>query len=315
MKNKSIINLVLAACFIFLAGSCEDTDKLPVKFDELEVSGLPFIQIISSEGDAAIDLFNPAGSIFSREYQVVSLEDGSDVQRVELYVSFTENTVPAGTPIAPTPEVLYQSFDSGVFDTGGQFPTFSVTYNGQEVLDLLGLTQGDLEGTDAFNFRWSIIADSGTFTDVSANFDNQSADHTITANVVCLLDPALFTGDYTLTTTATGIFGTVLFSQGTVTIESTGSTTRAFTTGIYPDLGDFGTMTFNFELVCDQVLVPGDQATGVGCGASTTLGPPSGGDNGTFDFTDESTFTINVTDDEAGICGGPFTVRMTFTKV
>ncbi|MEM9000363.1 MAG: hypothetical protein AAGB24_08865 [Bacteroidota bacterium] len=315
MKSNFIKGMITLVSLGLFLTSCEDDDKLPVDFDDLNVSGAPFIQIINQSGDASVDLFNPAASSWTREYQVVSLEDGEDVTRVELYVSYTDNTVPEGTTIMATAESLYQAFDASVFSDTGIYPTFSVDYNGQEVLDLLGLNIADIAGTDAFNFRWDVITDRGTFTDVSANFDNQSADHTITATVVCLLDETLFTGMYRINQVNPGPFGNTWEEDLVVEVTAVSSTIREFSAIYLPQfaIGN-GPAPFQFELVCDQVVIPSAQGSGLQCANGITFGPPATA-NAMFDFTDESIITIKFTEDEAGDCGPPGEPTITLTKV
>ncbi|MGA9240077.1 hypothetical protein, partial [Robiginitalea sp.] len=114
-------------------------------------------------------------------------------------------------------------------------------------------------------------------TDISgapdASLDGLSST-TISMFQVCPVESDFFIGDYELTTTAVGIFGSTVFPQGVVTIEQGESSNdaRSFTAQIYPDLGTFDPIQFNFTLVCGTVVVSAGQVTGVGCGSSTTLG-------------------------------------------
>ena len=73
--------------------------------------------------------------------------------------------------------------------------------------------------------------------DADANLDALSST-TISMFQVCPVESDFFIGDYELTTTATGIFGSTVFPQGVVTIEQGESSNdaRSFTAQIYPDL-------------------------------------------------------------------------------
>ena len=148
---------------------------------------------------------------------------------------------------------------------------------------------------------------------LDSNFDVSNASpYTLTLLQYCPLE-ADFTGDYTLATTATGIFGSTVFVEGTVTIsEGATPTDRTFSSPTYPEFGAFPAMDFNFSLLCGNVQVPTGQATGVGCGSSTTLGPAA--NVGSYDPTDDSSFTIIITDDEGGSCGAPFEAAFLLTK-
>lgn len=125
-----------------------------------------------------------------------------------------------------------------------------------------------------------------------------------------------FTGDYTLSYIALGIFDTPTWTEGTVTL-AVGATQldRVFTGIPYPAFGAFPPADFNFSLVCGNVIVPGGQLTGVGCGGvSTTLGPAATA--GSFDEDDDSTIQVIYIDDEDGnSCGDPITAEFTLTKI
>ena len=143
---------------------------------------------------------------------------------------------------------------------------------------------------------------------------SSSSQYTLTLLQYCPLE-ADFTGDYTLATTATGIFGSTVFVNGTVTItEGATPTDRTFSSPTYPEFGAFPAMDFNFSLLCGNVQVPTGQATGVGCGSSTTLGPAA--NVGSYDPTDDSSFTIIITDDENGAsCGQAYEAAFLLTKI
>ena len=143
---------------------------------------------------------------------------------------------------------------------------------------------------------------------------SSASQYTLTLLQYCPLE-ADFTGDYTLATTATGIFGSAVFVNGTVTItEGATPTDRTFSSPTYPEFGAFPAMDFNFSLLCGNVQVPTGQATGVGCGSSTTLGPAA--NVGSYDPTDDSSFTIIITDDENGAsCGQAYEAAFLLTKI
>jgi hypothetical protein len=132
--------------------------------------------------------------------------------------------------------------------------------------------------------------------------------------VNCSLVPDSFIGDYTLTTLQTGIFGSVVFLNGTVTIvQGNEPTERVMSVSPYPEFGVFAPIDFTFSLVCGDVIVPTGQVTGVGCGGSTTIGPAD--TTGSFDLGDDSSFNIIFTDDEGGNCeAAGYIAEITLTK-
>jgi hypothetical protein len=189
MKSKYIISSVLTVFVLFLAGSCEDEDKLvPVDYDELNVSGGAFATEISFEGSPNVNKLDPSSSSFSKTYQMITPKGGDDITKIDLYTRFTGMNVTAD-------EVLFASVDSGAFSGGGDYPEVTFTVDGVELLSKLGLTEDQLEGGDVFNFRLALTTPDGVFTDVSANFDNQSADHTYAGTVICV-PPTVPAGDW-----------------------------------------------------------------------------------------------------------------------
>ncbi|MBT8284900.1 MAG: hypothetical protein HKO75_05885 [Flavobacteriaceae bacterium] len=140
---------------------------------------------------------------------------------------------------------------------------------------------------------------------------------TISMFQVCPVEEDFFIGDYQLSTTATGIFGSTVFPQGVVTISQGASSNdaRVFNAQIYPDLGSFGPIDFNFTLVCGTVVVDAGQVTGVGCGGtSTTIGPSN--TTGGYTAGDDSVLVIDFADDEGGAsCGAQANASITLTKI
>ena len=152
--------------------------------------------------------------------------------------------------------------------------------------------------------------------DGSADASIESTPTIVNMFQVCPVEEDFFIGDYELTTTAPGIFGSVIFPQGVVTISQGESSpdARVFTAQVYPDLGTFDPIDFNFTLVCGTVLVASGQETGVGCEGSTTIGPSSS--TGGFTAGDDSTITIDLADDEGGVsCGAQANAQFVLTKI
>jgi len=151
------------------------------------------------------------------------------------------------------------------------------------------------------------VSDNGQFT---------SSPHSVKMTKICPVD-ADFTGTYTLTTLVGGIFGSDVFVNGEVTISqgSSSITSREFSAPVYPEFGAFPAVTFSFNLACEGVVeVPSGLVTGVGCGSSTTIGPSN--NTGSYDPTDDSSFTIIITDDEGGAsCGAAVEAQFLLEKI
>lgn len=189
----------------------------------------------------------------------------------------------------------------------------SVTIPANEYVGMLSFTGIDA-GIEIGETKTVTLEIGGISGAADANLDTRSL--VINMFQVCPVEEDFFIGDYQLTTTATGIFGSTVFPQGVVTIAQGASSNdaRFFNAQIYPDLGTFDPIDFNFILVCGTVVVPTGQVTGVGCGSSTTLGPSSG--TGSYTAGDDSTLVIDFADDEGGAsCGAQANASITLTKI
>ena len=130
------------------------------------------------------------------------------------------------------------------------------------------------------------------------------------------LDENTFIGTYNLTTISPGIFGSTVFDNGLITITQGESlNSRQFDTYIYSDLlgGSVQNFTLNFSLVCGNVIVDGQQNTGVSCGTGVFIGPST--ETGTYNELDDSYFTLIINDDETGDCGESVAAQFLLEKV
>lgn len=192
MKNKFLKTILALSAICIAFYSCKDDDTLPVDFEDLINTGLPFASEITTNGSTNVNKLDPASSGFSKDYQLVSPAGGNDISKVEVFVSITGQNVTA-------PEALLTSVDASSFTasaTGG-YPEVNITFDGASIISALGINAADLEGGDTFDYRLALTNPQGTFSDVSANFDNQSADHTFSSTVVCD-SPTLPAGTWTI---------------------------------------------------------------------------------------------------------------------
>lgn len=134
---------------------------------------------------------------------------------------------------------------------------------------------------------------------------------------VCPVGADFFIGDYVLETITPGLFGSTVFPQGVVTLEQSelSDDARKFSAFVYPEFGQIGPVEFNFILVCGTVVVPGGQATPIGCSDNgvTEFGPQD--DTGGYSAGDDSVLIIDFSDDIGGDCGGPIAATIRLTKV
>lgn len=131
-------------------------------------------------------------------------------------------------------------------------------------------------------------------------------------SVGCPLDES-FLGEYRITVEGSGGFG-AFADSGIVTFEEVSQTQRSFDFTYLPEIGGFAeTLTLNF--VCDHFIVPVVD-TGLACGGPPSLKYGSTDDGVEIDPEDDSGFTINISDNIDGGCGGsPYSVTLTFEKI
>ncbi|MGH1383261.1 hypothetical protein [Kordia sp.] len=292
MKNKFLKTIVALSAICLAFYSCKDDDTLPVDFDDLINTGVPFATEITTNGSTNVNKLDPSSSSFSKDYQLISPAGGTDISKVDVYVSIAGQNVTA-------PEALLSTVDASSFTasaTGG-YPEVNISYDGASIIAALGINAADLEGGDTFDYRLALTNPQGTFSDVSANFDNQSADHTFSSTVVCD-SPTLPAGDWVIdmqdsygdgwqpTTGNGGGAGiTVTLSNGTVfelglctpyeapgypctTGLSAGSTTITIPAGVSGDWtfnGDFwGEMSFQVYGPSGSTVATGTAGSGAG---------------------------------------------------
>ncbi|QHI36526.1 hypothetical protein IMCC3317_18890 [Kordia antarctica] len=184
MKNKLLKSFIVLGAMVVAFSSCSDDDTLPVKFDELTVSGGPYASEITTNGSTNVNKLDPSSSSFSKDYQLISPAGGTDISKVEVYVSLVGQNINAD-------EALLLTADASSFTSpaDGGYPEANIVFDGAAIITALGIDSSNLEGGDTFNYRLAITNPGGTFSDVSANFDNQSADHTFSSTVVCIAPP------------------------------------------------------------------------------------------------------------------------------
>ncbi len=182
MKNKLLKSFLVLGAMAIAFSSCSDDETLPVQFDELINSGVPFASEITTNGSTNVNKLDPGSSSFSKDYQVISPAGGTDVTKVDVYVSLSGENIDA-------PEALLTTVNASSFTTptSGGYPEVNIVFSGSEIVTALGINSSNLEGGDTFNYRLALTNPQGTFSDVSSNFDNQSADHTFASTVICEL--------------------------------------------------------------------------------------------------------------------------------
>ncbi|TPN81323.1 hypothetical protein [Aquimarina algicola] len=200
---KKIFISIISIGLLF--SGCSDDDKLPVDFDDLINTGLPFAartnfesKFKPIENEIFLEEVDIANYSLTTTLELNSIQDGSDVTAIKVVGSFKDNTVMMGGTDISKNDVLIQEIPSSQFTTSGELPEVTFTITGTELLGDFGYTADQIKGTDVFTYQIVLVTANGEFTDVSANFDNQSADHTFNAQVLC---PSDFSAEFTYEST------------------------------------------------------------------------------------------------------------------
>jgi len=323
MKMKKIVRNILGIASIFIIGACEDSDEV---FDQItgnETRGavLRTSNLISNELPIGDD-----SAIFEVELEVQDQENGTLVDNVEIYVGFNDNTdeVGPGTNVA---EQLYATVNNSEF-TVGEFglPRFTVSITLNDMLSFVGRNSSDITGGDNFPIRFALNLTDGrryTNTDNSGTLTGAffSSPFLYTPTVVCPIAEDAFVGSYVVNTDpGSGPGGGAPIWDADLAVElviGETSTQRVLEATYLPTLNiGNGPAELAFDLVCGEIVVPGDQASGLACaGNPINWGPPLSSANGSYDVADDSTFTVVFNEDEDNGCGGGPDVTATLVKM
>jgi len=179
MKKIIYITKIVA---LFLISSCMDDSTLPVKLEDLENSGVPFASDLSKDIDTNFNKFDFENSAFTKTFSIDSPDEGKDVTKVDIFVSLSRSIDILAE------ETFLKSYDTSSFSTDESFQTFDLNITASELFSTLNYDSNLLEGGEVFSYRLALTNNNGTYSDVSANFDGQSADHSFTSTVVCELE-------------------------------------------------------------------------------------------------------------------------------
>ena len=324
MKNwfKQISILLFSGAALCIS-SCDEGDTVVDQVTAGTERGaiLRTITVISNELPVGDDSGN-----FAVELEVQDSEDGELVNQVEVYVGFRDNTEEIG-PGTNVEETLFATISSTTF-TNGPFglPRFTYSATLPDMLAHVNRTNDDITGGDQFTIRFELVLTDGrrfSFVNNTSTLTGSffRSPFLYTPTVICPVQEDLFVGDYQLTVDPISPVGGVpIWNNQTVTISiGETSTERVFSAIYLEELGiGNGPAEFKFNLVCGKIVPLGGQATGLACVDNITLGPPLGDDvtSGTYDITDDSSFTIVFAEDESGDCGGSATnATATLTKI
>ncbi len=245
--------------------------------------------------------FNSANVDFPVEINSVNFEESLDVAIDVTTLSSQDRTynVSVVTSDSTADAVNYQVPASFVIPAG--------SYNG-----ILTLTGQDVNlETDPTTIVLEIMNTDGII----------AADSRTTVNIfqVCPVDETFFTGDYQMTHLVFNGFGVPTFGFGKmVTLTNPGGTSRSFDANWAPDLGAFNSVNWTFGLSCNEVVWNPNQDADIGCAGGVGNVELSTADaafgNGSYNPLDDTSFTMNLVDDDTDDCGARLNVSILMTK-
>lgn len=313
INYKFFTTLVLAS---LMFTSCDEGDAVvdDVVANTERGAILRTINLISNELP-----IGKSDASFSVELEVQSEENGDLVDNIEVYLGFRDNTVETGGTDFDEAEVLVTTIPKSSFSTGSRgLPTLAYSITLPEMLSTLGVDEAVLDGGDQFSIRFELVLSDGrrySFDQNSGTLTGSyfSSPFLYTPTVICEVPADKFVGTYLLTTdpsTPSPAGGGATWTEGGVEVTlSVGETSsqRVFEAVYLADFGiGNGPRSFTMDLICGEVVILADQASGLQCSAGITFGPPIDGQaNGTYDITaeDDSVITFWFAEDVEGDCG------------
>ncbi|MBA3985558.1 MAG: hypothetical protein H0X63_03060 [Flavobacteriales bacterium] len=324
MKNN--LKKIFLLGIIGLVISCSDTEKEVDRLFDGTTRGA-VLRTIPSESSLVFRVGVPDEVKITVD--VIDVEMGGLAEKIDVFLSFSDNNPDDGDNSFA--ETLIETIPASAFVTGGEFPRVTITLNGGDIQSQFGLTEDDYTGGDVFKLRLALtLTDGRVFTDTNVSnivagglFYRSPFVYNI--SVTCPLGEDFIVGMYNLEVIE-GVFpafgATIDWLEGPVQIiQPDGPTSgrRQIVSACY--LPEFGTFCgpFNFELVCNEVLIPEQAAGGgVGCGAAIILNQ-NPNDVGIYDPLDDTVFELIYQNNinNSGNCAGASEYRqiLRLTKI
>jgi len=306
--------LILFISGLMFMTSCKDESKAPIiTFDQAGKGA--YVKLLNvNEGVDGFNLSQFSSSAYDFDVEFVDEQQGDLVATYTIFVSYQPSPFSTTAPVA---EKQYLSVDSGSFGESERgFKSYNVRIGLADLASQMGLSESDLGGADAFNFRSEIVLTDGSvfkFENSSSAVNSSAfAGHfNFSVKLACPLSDDKFVGDYLLTHVSGEYpFGLFTFNgteTSTVTLSKVTGTKRKFVykwqNGVLGS--DSPDVDFIFDIVCTIVVPDDNQGTRIGCGGTITLSSQSGA-FGSVDVDDDSSFIIDLNEwANDGGCGVP----------
>lgn len=302
--------LFLSVAVLF---GCEDEDA--VRVPELREGAS--LRVVFP--DPLLSFFNFEDPAQSR-VQFDLYTQNNNIDSVNIYATYTDASSGVVYPVKeqgqPQKRQLIKTYRQSDFGSDGSIQDAAITLS--EVAEAFGLTLADVEGADVVNFFHEVVLTDGrTFPEAielpdgfesntitpdieGRGIQTSSFNAGFTAYVACPLPAGYATGLYRIEQIAgapdpfSGAAGR--FAPMQVNITQTSPIGRRFSPTYY----GFEGRTFNFNLVCGDVIVPKTGA-GLSCGGPS-LGWRSAATPGNYEITSDGELLLEILDNPDGAC-------------
>ena len=277
--NNKILGAIIGVSSLLITSCDDDGGKV---IDEVFAETTRGAVLRTIESGGVFDRFDTSTS-FAFTFEEQDYEDGDLLEKVDLYISFDDNTEANGD--SSVDEILIQTYLPADF-TDGEFglPRASYETTLANALSQLGLVEGDFDGGDAVQFRLILtLTDGRTFT-------NDDSTGTITGSffnapyfynpVIKCIPPAPVAGEYTIDLVdsygdgwnGASIDVVIDGVASSYTIEDGGAGTAAFTVpeGTTEFTLEFVSGAFDSEVTYEIIAPTGE--TAISDGPSTAVG-------------------------------------------
>ncbi|MDF2156873.1 hypothetical protein [Algoriphagus sp. CAU 1675] len=142
----------LLASALILLSSCRDFVDPNIPYSEFDTGA--YLRTIARTS-TTFNLYNLPGSKFALTLEAVDIEDGATVETVEIRVRHRRLIPGVGLEYTPTNDVLVKTLQKSDFapNTESRFLRTTFEIPAAEAIQAVGLTLGDIEGADVFEFR------------------------------------------------------------------------------------------------------------------------------------------------------------------
>ena len=328
IHSKLYVSIILS----FVLFSCSSDDKATQIIEADRESGA-FVRTLSFNNSDLIQ--NDLTSTFSVNLEVQDEDQGALLDRLEVFVTFNDNTPDNGAESSQ--EVLIRTLGSDVFTEGSSgLPRHTLALTQSELLSATNISPDNVQCQDQFQIRLKLnLTDGRSFSvedgssSVVIAFDTLfSSPFCYTVNIVEPIDTNQFIGMYQYTSIVNGPFGPTFGTPKIVEIKRGSSiNSRIFEADYIVSRQNEPSRPFTFLVACDEIIFGKNQISsffswcrpggGFSFGGSPVLLGPDV-TNSQINPLDDSSFELQFVEGYLGWDGdcefGTVPVRIQFTK-